>query len=184
MASFRSHVSLGIASGILGIVAFIFITTLDTPHLLLAVFVAAVLGSVLPDIDSDSGIPFHVSFGSFAIVAAVLVGMSAYQETPEDFPHILIWVVGAFGFVYIILGNIFKYFTRHRGMAHSLPAALLAGLSVFFAAAYFTFSDMEAFVLAVAMMTGYSATSCWMSSTRWSISMAHHSSQTRRSGVL
>ena len=40
MASFRSHVSLGIASGILGIVAFIFITTLDTPHLLLAVFVA------------------------------------------------------------------------------------------------------------------------------------------------
>ena len=155
MASFRSHISLGIASGILGGMALVSLAVLDAPSFILVVFVAAVLGSVLPDMDSDSGIPFHVSFGSFAVVAASLVGSSAYRETPDDFVRIALWAAGAFAFVYIVLGSIFKRFTRHRGMAHSVPAALLAGLVTFFLAVHFSFTDMEAFVLAVAMIAGY-----------------------------
>lgn len=155
MASFRSHISLGIASGVLGGTALVSLAVLDQPNFLLVVFIAAVLGSVLPDMDSDSGIPFHVSFGSFAVVAAALTGSSAYQETPGDLVRISLWAAGAFGFVYLILGAIFKRFTRHRGMAHSLPAALLAGLVTFFLAVRFSFTDMEAFVLAVAMIAGY-----------------------------
>lgn len=155
MASFRSHISLGIASGILGGTALVSLAVLDKPNFLLVVFVAAVLGSALPDMDSDSGIPFHISFGSFAVVAAALTGSAAYQETPDDLLRIALWGIGAFGFVYLILGYVFKRFTRHRGMAHSLPAALLAGLVTFFLAVHFSFADMEAFVLAVAMITGY-----------------------------
>lgn len=155
MASFRSHISLGIASGILGGFALVSLAVLDKPNFLLVVFVAAVLGSVLPDMDSDSGIPFHVSFGSFAVVAAALAGSSAYRETPDDLVQVGLWSAGAFGFVYVILGAVFKRFTRHRGMAHSLPAALLAGLATFFLAVRFSFTDMEAFVLAVAMIAGY-----------------------------
>ncbi len=155
MASFRSHISLGIASGILGGGALISLALLDVPSFLLVVFVAAVLGSVLPDMDSDSGIPFHVSFGSFAVVAAVLTGSSAYREMPDNLVRVALWAAGAFGFVYLILGALFKRFTRHRGMAHSLPAALLAGIATFFLAVHFSFTDMEAFVLAVAMMVGY-----------------------------
>ena len=155
MASFRSHVSLGIASGILSAFALVSLALLDVPHFLLVVFVAAVLGSVLPDMDSDSGLPFHISFGSCAIVAAALVGSSIYQETPDDVIRVGWWASGAFVFVYLILGSVFKRFTRHRGMAHSLPAALLAGLMTFFLAAHFSFTDMEAFVLAAAMIAGY-----------------------------
>lgn len=155
MASFRSHISLGIASGILGGTALVSLAVLDQPNFLLVVFVAAVLGSVLPDMDSDSGIPFHVSFGSFAVVAAALAGSSAYQETPDDLFRVALWTAGAFGFVYLVLGSVFKRLTRHRGMAHSLPAALLAGLVTFFLAVHFSFTDMEAFVLAVAMIAGY-----------------------------
>lgn len=155
MASFRSHISLGIASGILGGGALISLAVLDQPNFLLVVFVAAVLGSVLPDMDSDSGIPFHVSFGSCAVVAAALAGSSAYRETPDDLVRATLWAAGAFSFVYLVLGALFKRFTRHRGMAHSLPAALLAGLATFFLAVHFSFTDMEAFVLGVAMMVGY-----------------------------
>lgn len=118
-------------------------------------FVAAVLGSVLPDMDSDSGIPFHVSFGSFALVAAVMTGSSAHQETPHDVWRIIEWSVGSFAFVYLVVGFFFKRFTRHRGMAHSLPAALLAGLVTFFLAGHFSFADMEAFILGMAMIAGY-----------------------------
>lgn len=155
MASFRSHVSLGIASGILGAVALVSLAVLDTPSFVLLMFVSAVLGSVLPDMDSDSGIPFHVSFSSFAVVAASLAGASVYQETPDDAVRVALWTAGAFVFVYLVLGSVFKRFTRHRGMAHSLPAALLAGLATFFLAVHFSFTDMEAFVLAVSMIAGY-----------------------------
>lgn len=155
MASFRSHVSLGIASGILGAFGLISLAFFDAPGFLSVVFVAAVLGSVLPDMDSDSGIPFHISFGSFALVTTALVVSSAYQETPDDLARVALFGVGAFAFVYLFIGALFKRFTRHRGMAHSLPAALLAGLVTFFLAVHFSFSDMEAFVLAVAMVAGY-----------------------------
>lgn len=155
MASFRSHISLGIASGILGVLGMLSLAFFDAPDFLLAVWAAAVLGSVLPDMDSDSGVPFHVSFGSFALVASALVSSSVYRETPEDWTHIALWAAGVFAFVYLILGALFKRFTRHRGMAHSLPAALLSGLVTFFLAVHFSFSDMEAFILAVAMVAGY-----------------------------
>lgn len=155
MASFRSHISLGIASGILGAFGMLSLAFFDAPDFLLAVLVAVVLGSVLPDMDSDSGVPFHISFGSFALVASALVSSSAYRETPEDWTRVVLSAAGVFAFVYIVLGSVFKRFARHRGMAHSLPAALLAGLITFFLAVHFSFSDMEAFVLAVAMVAGY-----------------------------
>ncbi len=155
MASFRSHISLGIASGILGTFGLVSLALTDAPSFLSVVMVAVVLGSVLPDMDSDSGIPFHVSFGSFALVAAVLTMISAYHETPHDNIRVGLWAVGTFAFVYIIIGALFKRFTRHRGMAHSLPAALLSGLVAFFLAVHFSFPDMQAFILGIAMMIGY-----------------------------
>lgn len=155
MASFRSHVSLGIASGILGAGALVSMAVLDAPSFLMTVFVAAVLGSVLPDMDSDSGIPFHVSFGSFAVVAAALLGSSAYEETPTDYLRVILFALGGFSFVYLVLGGLFKRFTRHRGMAHSLPAAVLAGLLAFFLASHFSYSDSKAFILGIAMLLGY-----------------------------
>src|SRR5437868_5398977 len=58
-------------------------------------------------------------------------------------------------FVWGIVGTIFKRVTHHRGMAHSIPAAVLAGLATFFAASHFYFSDQDAFLLGVAVLAGY-----------------------------
>lgn len=155
MASFRSHISLGIATGILGVMALSSWFLTGDIFLSVSLFGVVILGSLLPDLDSDSGIPFHVAFSSFSLVGAALVGSSVYQEHPEDWLKIVVWVGGAFFFIYGVIGWCFKRFTRHRGMAHSLPAALLAGLSLFFLAVHFSFPDDEAFLLALALMTGY-----------------------------
>jgi membrane-bound metal-dependent hydrolase YbcI (DUF457 family) len=69
--------------------------------------------------------------------------------------QIALWAGGTFVFVYVIIGALFKRFTRHRGMAHSLPAALLGALITFFLATHYSFSDMDSFILAVAMFFGY-----------------------------
>ncbi len=155
MASFRAHISLGIASGILGAVGLVTLAFSAELGFIAIVFVLAVLGSIMPDMDSDSGVPFHITFGSFATVAAALVGIMLYRESPLVWERVLLWTGGTFVFIYLVVGYVFKRFTRHRGMAHSLPAALLAGLVIFFLAAHLSFTDMEAFVLAVAMMAGY-----------------------------
>jgi membrane-bound metal-dependent hydrolase YbcI (DUF457 family) len=127
----------------------------EEPSFSVVFFLAAVLGSVLPDMDSDSSIPFHVTFGSLALVAAALVFSFLYRENPEDWRGLFGWTLGAAFFVWAIIGFLFKRFTRHRGMAHSLPAGLLSGLVIFFLAVRFGFSDPEAFFLMLALMGGF-----------------------------
>lgn len=155
MASFRSHVSLGIATGILGIMALSSWFVTGDLFLASSLFVAVVLGSILPDLDSDSGIPFHIAFSSFSLVGAVLVGVRIYHDNPGNIMGILGWSAGVFVGIYGIIGWCFKRFTRHRGMAHSLPAVLLAGLVTFFLAVHFSFEDEAALLLALALMAGY-----------------------------
>lgn len=155
MASFRAHVSLGMATGILGVMALGTALVTHDIFLALSLFLAAALGSVLPDIDSDSGIPFHVAFSSFSLVGAALTGSRIYQDDPTNVMNVLVWSLGTFFFIYVFIGWCFKRFTRHRGMAHSLPAALLAGLLLFFVVVRFSYSDEEAFLLALALVAGY-----------------------------
>ena len=155
MASFRTHISFGLGAGILGVIGLVGAAIADAPGFLIAVFAAATLGSVLPDIDSDSGIPFHVSFGTLTIVASALVFSSVHEATNGDIRALVIWTVGTAVFVWVIVGYVFKRITRHRGMAHSIPAAVLAGLCTFFLASRYTFTDAESFILAVAMTAGF-----------------------------
>lgn len=155
MANFKTHISFGIAAGILGIIILAGVATAQVPGFLITVFVVATLGSVLPDIDSDSGLPFHVAFGALTIVVCALVFGHFYNIIPRNAKIIVGWTLAAGVFVWGIVGSIFRRFTIHRGMAHSLPAALLAGLGTFFAASRFYFSDADAFILAIAMVAGF-----------------------------
>ncbi len=155
MASFPSHISFGVAIGVLSVIGVVTAAVTKDPSLSIAIFVATTLGSILPDMDSDSGIPFHVTFGSLSIVSAGLVFWGIYQRAPSN------WLLLAGGtlvtavFIWTVVAHVFKRFTRHRGMAHSLPAALLAGLVIFFVASRLSFSDQHAFLLGVAMIAGY-----------------------------
>lgn len=155
MASFRTHISFGIAAGVLGIIGLVSLATANNPGLMVAIFVAAALGSILPDLDSDSGIPFYITFGSLTIVCGVLAFMWVYKTAPSDWAALVLWTLGTLAFVWWGVGYFFKRVTKHRGMAHSLPAALLAGLIVFTLASRLHYADDDAFLLGTAMAVGY-----------------------------
>jgi len=155
MASFRTHISFGAAIGILSAVGPLALIAKDAPSFMVAIFLAGALGSILPDIDSDSGIPFHITFGSLAVIAAALVLAAVYKNSPHDYVAMVVWVLGSLFFVWGFIGFLFKKFTRHRGMAHSLPSMLLVGLITFFAAGRLYFSDPHAFILGVVIMAGF-----------------------------
>lgn len=155
MASFRTHISFGIGLGIVGIIGIITSAMASDPSFIIAIFVAATLGSILPDMDSDSSVPFYITFTSLSIVTAVLIFLSAFRQNPKDIFALIAWPLGSLVLVWGALAPLFKRFTKHRGMAHSIPTAVLVGLITFFAAVQLYFTDSNAFLLGVAIAAGF-----------------------------
>ena len=156
MASFRTHVSFGIAFGILSAFA---ITSLalvpESWSFSVLIGLAVTLGAQLPDMDSDSGLPFHITFGSLSLVTAALSLLYVWQEYPGDYALLIAAPLLALFIVWGVIGTMFKKFTHHRGMAHSVPSAVLAGLLTFSLTTWLEFEDWQAFLLGIAMTLGY-----------------------------
>ena len=154
MASFKSHISFGIlTAAILSIVLFSFAWVSGVYALL--IFILTVLGSVLPDVDSDTGIPVRILFGVLSVLAVVAV--FGYLETLQLMNMLQRsgLAIGAGLFVYLIVGYIFRYFTVHRGIFHSVPAAFLMGMISMAVADFFHLEAKTAFSIGLAVTAGY-----------------------------
>lgn len=129
MAGFRTHITVSSALGVAygGAAAEALGFPVETA--LLAAGLTGV-GGMLPDLDSDSGVPVREMFGLVAVVLPLTLVPRLLQlnVSPEGVLAALL-----FGYVGIrYLGSrVFKRFTVHRGMFHSLPAMLIAGLVVY-----------------------------------------------------
>ena|SRR3989338_4244551 len=106
MASFRTHVSFGVATGVAGIIFLGGLVMGGDVGVMAAAFVLSVLGSVLPDLDSDSSLPFHVAFGSFSIVTAALIFSWAHRQIPGDWQAIMLWTFGSALVVWVGVANV------------------------------------------------------------------------------
>jgi len=93
---------------------------------LLAAGLCSVAG-MLPDLDSDSGIPLRET-GMFASAIVPMLMINRFRDlgmSPEAMALASMLVYLAIRFVVI---EIFSRYTVHRGMWHSIPAGLSAGL--------------------------------------------------------
>ncbi|MFN3191877.1 MAG: metal-dependent hydrolase [Aureliella sp.] len=128
MADFRSHMTVstltGVALGFAGKQAGMDITTS-----IIAGGLCSVSG-MLPDLDSDSGRPLREATTLCSAVVPMLM-VDRFQRL--DLTHEQ--MVLAAGLVYLtmrfVIAEIFRRYTVHRGMWHSLPAAAIAGLFAF-----------------------------------------------------
>ena len=127
MASFKSHISFGILTAV-ALTALLVYFSMVSGLTTFIVFILTVIGSMLPDIDSDTGIPVRILFGVISIIFAAL-GLFYLDEiwNVSLIEKILYSIGGGLG-TYFIVGNIFKKLTVHRGILHSVPAALVFGL--------------------------------------------------------
>lgn len=125
MAGFKTHISvsgcLGVAYG--GVAFAQFNVPLET--CVLAGGLCGVSG-MLPDLDSDSGVPLRESVAFAAAVVPMLM-LDRFQRlgfTPE-----MIALAGALVYFLIrfVLAAMLKKYTVHRGMFHSIPAMIIAG---------------------------------------------------------
>ena len=155
MALFRTHVTVG-AVATSGFIAWAYSQELLTDVGLLALaLMVGIVGSFLPDVDSDSGLSFQIVFGTVtaACGGAVLAFLLTSLE-PYSWKALIGIPLGVLVFVWFVIGGIVKKLTHHRGMWHSLPTALLATLVTYIMASA-RLDTTTSTVLAGAMLAGF-----------------------------
>jgi len=128
MAGFHTHISVSTMTGVVyGAWGYQCGAPIQTCAL--AGALCSVSG-MLPDLDSDSGRPVQEISALAAAVVPLLM-----LERFKDFgwSHETMAVVGAamYGTIRFGAAELFKRYTVHRGMWHSLPACLACGLAAF-----------------------------------------------------
>ena len=134
MADFKTHITTSTVLGVGYGVAGYFYGQLPVETCLLAGGLCSVSG-MLPDLDSDSGRPVQEmsAFAAACIPMLMLDRFETWQWSKEMIclAAALIYVVVRFG-----VAEIFKRYTVHRGMWHSIPACLTCGLLTFLIVAH------------------------------------------------
>jgi hypothetical protein len=128
MAGFRMHVTTSAVFGCAyaGVGHFVYKVPLDT-----SIVAGAMCGfsGMLPDIDSDYGVPLRETMAfSAAIIPMLLVGH--FESLLLSHDAMVLAAVSLYLFVRFGITNIIRKYTVHRGMFHSIPACLIfAGLA-------------------------------------------------------
>lgn len=158
MAMFREHIAIGAIISMVVVVIVYFYALVTNPVLLLFLFGVSIVGSFLPDVDSDSGLPFYLIFGSATLAATGVVLLYMLASTYAGDWRYLVGIPFAalLGFWFIV-GGIVRRWTHHRGIYHSLPALAIAGVGTFLLARYYGLDDTTALVFGGAMAAGFAS---------------------------
>ncbi len=133
MAGFKTHVSvsagLGVGYGLVG-----YACGLPTSTAVVAASLCAI-GGMLPDMDGDTGVPVREIVPITAAVIPVLM-LDIFKHLGLNREQIFIAVMCLYFLIRFGVGVPFKRLTRHRGMWHSIPAAINVGLICFLVCSY------------------------------------------------
>lgn len=128
MAGFETHIGfstvLGVGYGALG-----YYWGLPVESCLLSAGLCSLSG-MLPDLDSDSGVPVRETM---SLTAAVVPMLLIERVRELGWSHEIIVLAAAAMYLLVRFGvaALFQRFTVHRGMWHSIPACLTAGFLAF-----------------------------------------------------
>jgi membrane-bound metal-dependent hydrolase YbcI (DUF457 family) len=150
MASYQGHLSvsivLGTCYGGLGVSGM----GMDWGEAFLGMGLTS-LGGLLPDLDSDSGVPVRELFGLAAAAAPFL--LFSRVRAAFTLEQTIVLLAGVYLLIRYGVSEVFKRATVHRGMFHSIPGMLVAGLLVFLS--YDSPSRPLRCYLAVGVMLGF-----------------------------
>lgn len=130
MAGFKTHITTSTVLGIVYGAAGYTLLGVRLETSLLATGLCSLSG-MLPDLDSDTGIPLRESIAFGAAVVPMLL-VDRLQNHLSMAPDLMV-LTGALIYLVIRFGlaEILKRYTVHRGMWHSVPAAAIAGLTAY-----------------------------------------------------
>jgi membrane-bound metal-dependent hydrolase YbcI (DUF457 family) len=110
------------------------------------------VGGLMPDLDSDSGVPVRELFSLAAVLVPLLLWRRLIDAHLSD-EEMLVFLGGTYATIRFGLSKLFKHLSVHRGMYHSVPAMLIAGLIVYLS--YHSPSPRNRLFLAAGVMIGF-----------------------------
>lgn len=126
MADFRSHITtssvLGIGYGVLGYSTL----NLSVEQSILSAGLCGLSG-MLPDLDSESGIPARETMAMSAAIVPMLL-LDRFRDLGLERESLVLAGAAVYLAIRFGLAELFHRYTVHRGMWHSIPAAGIAGL--------------------------------------------------------
>ncbi len=90
------------------------------------------VSGMLPDLDSDSGIPLRET-GMFAAAVVPMLMLERFRDLQLSHESMALAAMLIYVGIRFVGVEFFKRFTVHRGMWHSIPAAATAGLLAYLA---------------------------------------------------
>ncbi|MBR2105603.1 MAG: metal-dependent hydrolase [Bacteroidales bacterium] len=154
MADFKTHVSVGAATGFAVAIVSYNWNLIPNAYMAVIVFFATVIGSFLPDMDSDSGLPLKIIFTVYAYFMAAIT-LYWMHMAGANLPLKIFVPAASWFFVIKYLRELFRKNTTHRGIFHSTPVWIAVFLISLFVASTTRLSLREQFVIAFAVSTGY-----------------------------
>ena len=155
MAGFKTHITVGTFTGFaLMLLSYVAGLTANLTVAIL-VFLNTGIGSFLPDLDSDSGLPVKIIFGVYGLLLAALVFFISYNATNFNTIITIALTIVTYIIVQFILQPLFKKYTKHRGMFHSVPAIFISFLIALISLGYFNINELDKFLLSTAISVGY-----------------------------
>lgn len=122
MAGFKTHITtsctLGVAYGTFGVYHGLPIESAAVAGTLCGI------GGMLPDIDSDSGVPLREVMGFAAAVTPTLL-LERFQQLGFNYEQLVLAGTASYCLVRFGLAKLLMKYTVHRGMFHSIPALLI-----------------------------------------------------------
>ena len=177
MADFKTHWQVGLAASVGGSLISNW-AGLASPKLIPILVAVGWVGSIAPDLDSDTGRPLKLIFSGLAVLLppVLLWRVPWLHESAER--AVMFWGLAAL----LIQGPlkwIFKTFTKHRGVVHSVPAALIFGC-VCFVLAYHEAADRR-FQVATGFMGALGYLTHLVLDEFWSVDFNGTSIKTKKS---
>jgi hypothetical protein len=125
MANFETHWRVGLGAAICSAVAFNLLDIIS-PRQVPILIGAGVIASIVPDIDSDTSRPLRIIFGGLAILLPPILIWRIPWLYASLLRVLVFWAL-SFYMIYSPIKWLFKRKTRHRGIIHSIPAAIIYG---------------------------------------------------------
>ena len=154
MASYKAHMAFGIFTA-LGWSILLFALSLISIWLLPLVLFSNVIGSFLPDLDSDTGLPLKVLLIVFSMLVSCLVGVFLFISDKYQFTTSVLYMFLSYVFSYFGIGGVIKKITRHRGIFHSIPSVFLSILLTLTCLNYFSLNPNIKMILSISIGIGY-----------------------------
>jgi membrane-bound metal-dependent hydrolase YbcI (DUF457 family) len=131
MAGFKTHITTSTVIGIAGGAASAYYFQVPIETSILAAGLCGVAG-MMPDLDSGPGRPLRESL-AFAAAVVPMMCVDRFKTAGMSLETIIL--VGGAMYLFIRFGVawMLRHYTVHRGMFHSIPAALIAGEITFLA---------------------------------------------------